>query len=412
MALSNDFKVLTWIANRGLSFLVPNFAFIECGQSETYGPEFDNREYAKGDNIQIRRSNRRIGGEGTTISLDGVVEKTENLTIERQFNDGLVFSTKEQALFMSGEEGMEIYAERYIKPSILRLTAQINSYLAQKASTDLYNHTGSVGTPINSFATLANVRAKMANLNMPIDSEESYMIVTPDDDAALKSSLPNLFIPTTNERVVNKYFLNSIAEFTYHSTSTVDRHIAGSAGGATGLAVKTAVSSGNTIVIKGFSGAATKVFKKGDKITIDGSYKLAPVTYAVTNQKAQFVVTADADSNASGEATITVSPEIIIDATNPFRNFSAQLAADAPVTVLATHNSNVAFTKGGFSYAMPKMQKMWLPYSTTVTDTEFGTGISLRLSKGADITNDQNIMRWDVLVGARFWPEYGFVIAS
>lgn len=417
MSLPNEFKTLSWIANKGLAYLLATMPFIKCGSSE-YNSQFDNREYAKGDTIQVRRSNRRIGGEGATINLDGVVEKTDTLTIEKQFNDGLVFSTREQALFMTGEEGMEVYAERYIKPSILSLVSKINFYMAEKAVEDLVYTTGSAASPINSFSTLANLRATMADLHMPIEEYENYLIVSPQDDAALKSSMPSLFLPKNNDKVFNKYFLTSLADFDYQNTATVYKHIAGAASNTTTypvgtLTVKTDVTSGNTITVTGFGGAVTGVFVKGDVIRVAGSHIVVPNPYRTTEQGATFIVTdTSVNSDIAGDAVVHVKQEVIIDPANPFRNLDLKLAATSVVTCEPSHKANTAFTKGCLSYAMPRMQKMWTPYCVDVTDKDFGTGISLRLSKGSDIVNDQNIMRWDVLVGARWWYEYGVRVMS
>ena len=291
---------------------------------------------------------------------------------------------------------------------------QAHNYLAEKAETDLCYYYGSPGTPINSYAQVAAFNARMQNLSMPV-MEEKYLIVNPDDGASLKSSLANFFNPVLHRGIDEKYFLKSLADFEFEETAGVKYHTAGSAGGLGGLTVKTDVTSGNTIVVTGFPGAAVGVFKKGDLITVGGSKIIAPASYKTTNIPVQYVVLADADAVVDGaafSATITVTPEVIIDPTNPFLNQDVKLAAGSTVTVLASHNANTAFCKGGLSYACPPMQRMWTPESITVSDTKFGTGISLRLSKGADITNDKNIMRFDLLMGARFWYEYGIRVVT
>jgi len=405
MALSNEFKVLTWIANRGLAELLINLPWIQCGTTE-YDGELDNRVYAKGDTLQVRRANRRIGGEGPVINLDGIIEKTEPLTIEKQFNDGLMWTTVEQALFQSGDRGMEIYAERYIKPSILRLVTKVHQYIGERAVQDIYYSYGTPGTPINSPGQIAKIHARMENLSIPV-GEEKYLIVNPIDGAELKTSLVNFFNPTFNKGIGEKYFLKEIMDFQYQATSGIKRHIAGA--GKTGytLTIKSDVTSGNTIVITGFGGVVVGAIKKGDIIEVTNPVIVAQTSYERTNIPAQFVAQADADSDAAGDVSVTVSPEVVTALDNPFRNVYPKLTAGDPVTVYDDHNVNTVFTKGALSYACPKMKDMWTGGgSVSVTDKDFGTGITLRLSRGADIVNDQNIMRWDILCGARFWGEY------
>jgi hypothetical protein len=408
MPLANDLKVLTWIANKGLQTLLTTLPYVRCATSE-YQPQFDNTEYAKGDTIQIRRVNRRIGGEGATINLDGVVEKTETLTIEKQFNDGMDFTTKEQALFTTGREGAEIYAERYITPSMLRLVHMLNSYIGERAASDLSYYYGAPSTPISTYTQVAQMNARMQNLSMPVEGEK-YLIVNPDDGATLKGSLANFFNPILHKGIDEKYFMKELADFQFQESASVPRHTAGTAAGVAGLTVKTDVTSGNTIVVTGFGGADANAFKKGDIITVADSFIVAPATYKTTNIPVQYTVQADAAAVADGlnfSATVTVSPEVIIDQTNPFWNTNVKLTAGKTVTVLGSHNLNVAFCKGGLSLACPKMQRLETPKCVFVTDTKFGTGISLRLSQSADIMTGKNIMRWDLLAGAKFHPEYG-----
>lgn len=414
MALSNDLKVLTWIANKGLMYLLVNMPYIHAGTTE-YAPEFDNNEYAKGDTIQVRRVNRRVGGEGAVINLDGVVEKTETLTVEKQFNDGLDFTTKEQSLFLTGDDGMEIYSDRYIRPSILRLVAQVETYLSGRAAQDLYYNIGTVGSSLASYGDIANINARMQNLSMPTMFEKKYLIVSPTQGATLKTGLSNLYNPAIHGPIDEDYKFPKIADFFMYESPTVSRHIAGAAADSITyptLTVKTDVTSGNTITVTGFGGVVVGAFKKDDIISISGSKIISPTIYKNTGIDAQYVVQATVDSDAGGDAIITVNPEVIIDTTNPFYNLDAKLAATSPVTCVATHDVNTAFINGCLSFACPRMRKMDTPYSVTVQDTKFGTGISLRLSRAADIINDKNIWRWDLLVGARFWPEYGIRVIT
>lgn len=411
MALANDLKVLTWIANKGLAYLVTNLPYITCGSSQ-YMPEFDNKEYAKGDTIQIRRSNRRIGGEGAVIALDGVIEKTENLKIEKQFNDGLDFTTKEEALFVSGEYGRNIYSERYIYPSILRLVSKANAYIADRAMEDLNLTYGTPGTALSSTSILTNTRALMETHNMPVE-QDTYLITNPTDGAQLKNTLFNYFNNTFNKGIGEKYFLQQICDFQFESSSAAPHHTAGLGADAVtypNLSVKASISGGNAVVITGFGGVVTGALKKGDIFTVADCNALTPTLYKDSNRLAQFVITADANAVGAGDATAAfriAGGPIVVDSTNPFRNVTAPMTATKKVIITPSHNVNTAFCTGGLDYAMPKMREMWTPSSVTVTDNKFGSGISLRLSRSADIINDKNIMRWDLLVGAKWHAEYG-----
>lgn len=420
---SNNFKYAQWIAREGLSHLRANLAWPSCGNS-MYQAEFDNAVYAKGDQIQIRRSNRRLGGEGSEVNYDDINERTEYMKIEKQFHDAIEFGSREQTLFTTGKPGLKNYFDNYIAPSINRITTQINQYMGEKAAKDLIYTYGTPGTPLNSPAMLANVYAMMQDLTMPVmddgsDTSLPYLMVNPTDGAALKSSMVNYFNKTFNVGIGERFFLEKVMSFIYHSTQTTYQHTPGLASAMAGLTVKVDVTSGSTITITGATPSTVGAIKAGDVIYVDGSYLIAAQTYNVLPYKATFVATADADSDVAGDIVVTVKDEIILlGSGNANANLDAKLAAGATVTVLAaavgktSYNVNAAFTKPALSYAMPKMQMLSGFDSYQQTDTVNNTGIVLRVTNYADGKYDKNYMRLDVLCGARFFPEYGLKIIT
>jgi hypothetical protein len=408
----NTFQVANWVAAKSLAKLVVSLPFLQCGNSY-YEPDFDNSTYAKGNTINIRRSNRRVGGEGQTVSIKGFEERTDSLTIDIQQNDAWQMTSREQSLFTQGRMGQEYFFSNYIEPSLLRTVTAINQYIAQQAANDLVYWYGSPGTPINSATVLMNTNAFMENLSMPVRDSSPYLIVTPQDAVALRSSVLNLFTPNINERLLKNYFQNEIIDFQFEKTPLIYRHVSGAASGMAGLTVKNTVSSGNTIVITGATPSTVGAIKKGDAISIAGSKIVAPTTFKVLTVDSQWTATADADSDAFGDIIVTVKDQIIPLASGSANaNIDIALQAAAPVTVVADHNVNIAFCKPALTYAAPKMVKLQTPVCVEKRDTKFGTGLTVRVSFYADGNNDQNVMRMDVLFGARFFLEFGVKVLS
>lgn len=62
-------------------------------------------------------------------------------------------------------------------------------------------------------------------------------------------------------------------------------------------------SSGNTLVVDGFTVSTTNIIKRGDVLTIAGDTKV-------------YEATADANSDGGGEATLTIYPALIADPAN------------------------------------------------------------------------------------------------
>jgi hypothetical protein len=131
----------------------------------------------------------------------------------------------------------------------------------------------------------------------------------------------------------------------------------------------------------------------------------------------QFRITADANSSTGGEATISVSPEII--ATGPNKNISSASVADNSIVYVngvdgtsaqAVHNTAVAYTQDALTVVTVPQGRMDVPDSYEFVSKD--TGIAIRVSKQGEIKNNLNFLRIDVLPGYRWFPEQAIRIIS
>ena len=157
-------------------------------------------------------------------------------------------------------------------------------------------------------------------------------------------------------------------------------------------------------MLAGATGGVTDYFVAGDVISIAGVESVNPVGRKSTGQNMQFVITANASSTGGGAVTISVSPSIISDATNPNRNVSNAVPNSAAVTVVGSHNVNVAYPMRGLDVVCPPLYKLQVPYSSVAVDEE--TGLSLAVTQTGDILGYQNYMRIDLLCGFKWHPQY------
>jgi hypothetical protein len=179
------------------------------------------------------------------------------------------------------------------------------------------------------------------------------------------------------------------------------------------LTVNGAVSSGSTIVLAGATGGVTDYFVAGDVISIAGVTSLDSVSQASTGQNAQFVITANATSTGGGAVTISVQvagSDIISDATNPRQNVSNAIPNAAAVTVVGSHNVNVAYTERSLDIVCPPLYKLAVPNASIVTDPT--TGLSVAVTQLGDILSYSNRMRVDLLCGFKWHPEYAVRVLS
>jgi hypothetical protein len=124
----------------------------------------------------------------------------------------------------------------------------------------------------------------------------------------------------------------------------------------------------------------------------------------------QFVVTANASSDGSGNLTVSVNPTIISDTGSPLQNVSNAIPDDAVVTMVGTYNVNVAYPSRGLDIVCPPLYKLQVPYSSVAIDPE--TGLSLAVTQTGDILGYQNLMRLDILCGFKWHPQYSVKLLS
>jgi hypothetical protein len=137
--------------------------------------------------------------------------------------------------------------------------------------------------------------------------------------------------------------------------------------------------------------------KKGDIFTLAGVNAVNPETKRNTGVLQQFVVTANKTGASNAITDIAISPAITT--TGPYQTVSALPADNAAVTFAGTaataYAINMAYHRDALTLATIDLV---MP-TNAFAHREMIDGISLRVWKGDDITNDKFPMRIDVLFG-------------
>lgn len=374
--------------------------------NRTYQGEFLQGPYKKGDTFQIRRQNFFNGGEGATITTEDIIETTESLVIEKQFNVAFKVGSKEATL------KLENFAQEVLRPAVQRLITKCETYIYDKAETSLYFFTGSATADLNSYSSVSQAGVKLLEQGVDLN-ENAYFDCTVKDADAIKAAALSQFTPVINDNIYKTARVGHISYFDVFWSQLIKQHTAGA--GPTlhpsdSLTVNGAVASGNTIVLAGATASVTNYFLPGDVISIASVQNVNPVARDRATRNAQFVITAAANSTGGGAVTITVAPSIISDSTSPLQNVTVAIPNGAVVTMVTSHNMNIAFTRRSGDIVCPPMDKLMTQYCANVTDDK--TGIALRLSGQGDITNDVNIFRLDILIGGLWHPQYATRVLS
>lgn len=378
--------------------------------NHNYDGMFTDRTYDAGDTVNIRLRNFGKVKRGNTVTAADIVETSLPLTLQQLYSYPVTYTTDD----LSTKLRANTWMDRVFYPGVDALIAEINKDIAVNAALTTYNWAGTVGTPVNSFAAVDIISAQMDEMAIPM--YDRYMALTPSNSSALKSSLQNAFNQTLNTEISLQSKLGHLSTFDMFSEQLIATHTAYA--GAIGTpVVNGAVTSGNTIVLSGLTASITGIFKAGDVIEISDVYKVDPIAKSNTGRLMQFVITADADSDAGGACTILVSPTIIGDSTNPNQNIvnvpavaTNEIPNGATVTRPATHKANIAYTQESLYMVMPPLAKMDSPESDTFKDPQ--SGISIRVSKSSEILDNKNVMRMDVLCGFLWIPSHTWRIIS
>jgi len=282
------------------------------------------------------------------------------------------------------------FKSRYLEPAMSVLAANIEAD-ALSMTKDVYNFYDGVGAA-DSLAN-QNQAGKLLTDSLAPMSQRSILRNT---QATLDflSDTKGLF--NAASQIGKQYrdgVLGTIGGFESMESTLMPSHTTGTAvEGDTLYNVSGASQVGSTLVV----GTGSTTFLKGDIITLAGCYRVHPETKASTGALQRFVVTADSGTSATA---LSISPAIVV--TGGKQNVSASPTDAGAVTKLgggasATWQQNLAFHKDAFAFATADLV---LPQGIDFAAREVMDGISMRIVKDYDITNDKFPCRIDVLYG-------------
>ncbi len=403
--MPNQFINTQLVSNTALAMFANNAPFVMTG-SRIYQDDFQNSGYKIGDILQVRRQNNFIVGDGSTAVPQDIIETVENIVIAHQYHALIAYTVQDLSL------RIEDFSRMFIQPAIQNIISQMERDISSSAELDLYQFTGTPGTPINSFQTVDLAGAKLLEMGVNISSD-AYLAMTVRDGSSLKSALLNNFTPVFNEDIVRQSAIGHLSYFDIFQSQNIVNHVAGAGPtlyASDPLLINGAVSSGSVLIMDGATISITNYFLPGDLISVSGVSSVNPLSRASTGQDMQFVVTAAANSSGGGAVTVHVAPVIISDTSSPLQNVSNAIPDDAVVTMEQSYHVNVAYPSRALDIVCPPLYKLQVPYSSVAIDPE--TGLSLAVTQSGDILGYQNLMRIDVLCGFKWHPQYAVKLLS
>lgn len=348
------------------------------------------KEFVKvGNSVSVRKPVQFTVSDGTTRVNQDVTETTTSITIDKRKHVSWNFTTQDLTL------SIEEYSERYIKPAMIALANKVDEDLCG-LYVDVPAASGTAGTAPSTFAALAGVGQKM---DEAAALQDRRLVLNPAGYWNLADGLKGTYVQSLAKDIYRKGYLGEIASFSTYQDQNIKSHTKGT---ATGTPLSNgATQTGASIVTDGWTASVTGILKKGDVITFAGVNAVNPISKASTGALKQFVVTADVDSDGTGNATISISPSITTS--GAYQNASAAVADNSAITVVGSHAANLAFCKSAFALVMCPLE---LPDGAAFKARESYKNMSIRVVKDYDIDADTDIIRLDILYGVKtLYPE-------
>lgn len=355
--------------------------------------QFENQFVKIGSSLTVRKPNRFIVSSGPGLSIQNVVEPSTSITISNQKHVDFQFSSSDLTLVI------EEFSERYCKPAAAELANQLD-YDVLTNFKQINNEVGTPGTVPASFSSLAAVGQRMDEGAVPQDGR--VLILNPAAYWSLAAAFIGVFVKSVAEPAL-KGFLANIANFEIYLDQNIQSQTVGALGGTP--VVNGASQTGSSLVTNGWTASVTGLMNVGDVFTIAGVFAVNPKSRQSTGALMNFVVTATANSDSGGNATIQISPAIVTS--GAYQNVTGSPANLAGITVKGTastaYGQNIAFVRDAFGLVTVPME---LPGGVDFAAREMWKNISMRIIRAYDINNDVMPCRIDILYGtSTFYQE-------
>lgn len=413
--MPNTFQSTNYVLNEVFVRFVNYLQFTKtCNRN--LEDDFKNLRYATGQTLNYRLEERYLANRGATAAPQDRVQVIRPLTIDTQFHAMVQLSGFELTFDRARDKP---YLDEMLNPRAKALANDVEKYVAEEnLAKQVYQATGTPGVAVD-FNTIATTDAYMTELAVPNDGER-YVGVNPRVAAQLANDLRAVFQTEVIDQALLEGFIGRLSDFQFFKSVFMGRQIAGTGGvGAApaagfldGGTITGPVASGSTLTVTGLN-LSQQVFNEGDRIELDpaaGVYMVNPLTQAaITDQTAQFVVTADVTSDGAGNATVPISPAIVTSGAR--QNISQAIPNGTAIWLRDSHNVNIAYHRNAIVFAAPQLAELRGGVEATTVMSDLYK-MAMTYSLGADITNYLQLDRIDMIAGVSINPEFAVCICS
>ena len=386
--MSNTFKVIDMVTKESLRIMHEKLAFIGTVDRQ-YDDSFKSSGAKIGSTLRVREPNQYKRRQGSRVmDVQDQNEQTQTITVATQDGVDMRFNSAELIQSVNNGAAFDDLSKNYIEPAVSVLVSGIESDFLSYCTKLTPAVAGTAGSAINSLTALGAARAKLNQQLAPKD--ERYVQMDSVQMGTLVSGVASYF---NDQKALSEQYREGFVKRTAMATFYENERVWTLANGAdvAGEINNGTLTSGITsLTVDGFTAAPAV----GAVFTVEGIYDVHPETKAAYSHLKQFVVT------AATTTSITFSPAMIYDTTNPRQNCSGTPVNDADITFVgaasASYLQPLMYHPEAFQFVTADLPLM---DDAQKCVRRMKDNLSVRVWMGSDIRNDELLLRLDILYG-------------
>lgn len=393
--------------------------------------DFDQIQANLGSSVTFDLPPNAVSNAGLVWSTQAAVQQVRTLTCDQSGNSS--FTVTSQQRIFNLEKGEEDYMRVFGKSFITALANTIEGNLALNAISGVTSQLdntvntesgpirfyGDASSPINSYQQLAQAMMFFKNPGMVSSDFKFYL-----PDSVIPSIVGNglnQFVPHRNDDIAQSWQLGDFGSppVEYYQSNLLPIHVSGNTGvlGQTLTVVSVNDPTGQNvtqITVSGATASDASAVLSGDFFQFKDGVSGQPNMRLVTNygkyvsaSPVQFRATANAAASGGGNVTITVRPALNW-AGGQDQNINNAIVAGMQLLTFPSHRAGLITGGDAFYIALPQLPEQD-PF-TTANEYDPDTGVSIRLTYGSLIGQNQTRMGYDATWGSTVVDKYSMRI--
>lgn len=364
-----------------------------------------------GLSINVKRPPRFVAKDGAALAEQSIISGSENVKVDQYKNVHVGIGDLE-----SIQSFNDLMESSTMRSAASELAHTVDLFLAEKVK-EFYSWVGTPGNVIASPQEFNPAHTRLMEQSVPNDQLSAALTFA--DGEQIRGNLQATDIGSINRDALSRTRIPIISEVDVFATQNISQLVTGSRtnGAVNGASqsvdyrdVKDNAQLRQNLNIDGLGANAT--ISKGEVFTIADVFAINPRTRLPYGRLQQFTVLADVTANATGEATVAVTPPIVVsgvggsadiqEENTQFAMVSAVPADNAVVTFAGSADTNydqrAVFHRDAISLVSARLQEPFSGVSSFSQDPE--TGIAIRYWRDSDSATGKHIHRWDMVYGA------------